>query len=296
MKNRLLLTASLGLFLCLTGCQSAKVRNLKGELKAGGAGFTGSQADVYNFRSKEIVDLETQFEKSEKAYEKQYSKLCQQAQLFGVSAVAFGWAGLGAGIAASALVVASPANVVWVAGLSSFAGGAGLFSSVAGEQGFTKYAVAQAMIPVVGEHANAYTNFSTAKLRELLYANAPSAEFDAEMKVQEGYAAIIRVDAQTLQSPGGASAPSSTSGTTPALAANFTSAPGAAAHQVVFTDTSTGTPNGWIWDFGDHTPAQAQTSKASISHTYANAGTYAVSLVITGAATSSTKSMPVTVR
>ena len=46
---------------------------------------------------------------------------------------------------------------------------------------------------------------------------------------------------------------------------------------VTFTDTSTGAPTSWSWDFGDH-----QTSSTrNASHTYSDPGTYSVSLTVT---------------
>ncbi|MBB3083226.1 PKD domain-containing protein [Geodermatophilus sabuli] len=53
---------------------------------------------------------------------------------------------------------------------------------------------------------------------------------------------------------------------------------------VQFTDTSSGTPTSWAWDFGDGTTATTQNP----AHTYAAPGTYTVTLAVTNAAGSST--------
>lgn len=45
---------------------------------------------------------------------------------------------------------------------------------------------------------------------------------------------------------------------------------------VIFTDTSTGPPTSWAWDFGDGNSSMAQNP----SHTYAEAGTYTVVLTV----------------
>lgn len=69
--------------------------------------------------------------------------------------------------------------------------------------------------------------------------------------------------------------------------ANFTANPtsGTGPLVVSFTDTSTGTVTGCSWNFGDGTSS----TKQNPVHTYANAGTYTVSLTATGPAGSNTK-------
>jgi PKD repeat protein len=60
---------------------------------------------------------------------------------------------------------------------------------------------------------------------------------------------------------------------------------------VLFTDTSTGNPTAWDWDFGDGTTKTRQNP----AHTYAAAGTYTVSLTITAPGGQSNKRQFVTV-
>jgi YVTN family beta-propeller protein len=60
---------------------------------------------------------------------------------------------------------------------------------------------------------------------------------------------------------------------------------GKAPLEVVFTETSTGSPTSWRWDFGDGTYS---TQKSPV-HTYSAAGNYTVKLTATNAAGSSTK-------
>jgi PKD repeat protein len=64
--------------------------------------------------------------------------------------------------------------------------------------------------------------------------------------------------------------------------ADFAAAPttGAAPLQVAFTDTSTGSPTSWAWDFGDGATA----TTADPTHTYAVDGSYTVTLTATNAA------------
>lgn len=81
----------------------------------------------------------------------------------------------------------------------------------------------------------------------------------------------------------------------PALASSFTATPesGNAPLEVVFADTSTGTPNGWLWSFGDGITSAEQNP----THIYGYARTYTVTLRVrdvTGAESTSTKQIEVT--
>jgi len=75
-------------------------------------------------------------------------------------------------------------------------------------------------------------------------------------------------------------------GTTPAPTASFDATPtsGTSPLNVAFTDTSTGSPTSWSWDFGDGATSTAQNP----SHTYTAPGTYTVSLRATNAGGSNT--------
>ena len=64
---------------------------------------------------------------------------------------------------------------------------------------------------------------------------------------------------------------------TAAFSANTTS--GVAPLTVAFTDTSTGSPTSWAWDFDNDGTVDATTQNAT--HTYPSAGTYTVNLTVT---------------
>lgn len=59
----------------------------------------------------------------------------------------------------------------------------------------------------------------------------------------------------------------------------------------LFTDTSTGSPTSWSWDFGDNSTSTLQNPR----HTYSAAGTYEVKLTATNAGGANTKAKFVTV-
>ena len=78
----------------------------------------------------------------------------------------------------------------------------------------------------------------------------------------------------------------------PAPTASFTSAQQPGTLTVDFTDSSSGTPTSWLWNFGD----ASTSTERNPSHTYLLAGTYAVTLTATnaGGSDSETKSITVT--
>jgi PKD repeat protein len=95
----------------------------------------------------------------------------------------------------------------------------------------------------------------------------------------------IRVQVTATNAAGSATASSAeTSIVAPvssAPVADFSASPtsGIAPLDVSFTDASGGSPTSWSWDFGDGSTSTAQNP----GHTYASAGSYAVSLTVTNA-------------
>lgn len=64
----------------------------------------------------------------------------------------------------------------------------------------------------------------------------------------------------------------------------------------IFSDTSSGTPTSWLWNFGDPASGAANTSaQQNPVHTFSAAGTYTVSLTVANAGGSSTRTQFVTV-
>ncbi|MGZ5027592.1 MAG: PKD domain-containing protein, partial [Methylobacter sp.] len=82
---------------------------------------------------------------------------------------------------------------------------------------------------------------------------------------------------------------------TTALTADFTASKtsGAEGLAVDFTPTTTGTITSWKWDFpGSQTPSVTNTTAKVTTATYPTAGSYSVSLTVTGSSGSVTKTYP----
>lgn len=78
--------------------------------------------------------------------------------------------------------------------------------------------------------------------------------------------------------------------TTPPPTASFTATP-VSGHTMQFSDTSSGSPTSWMWDFGDGGTSTVQNP----SHTYAAAGPYSVKLTVSNAGGSSQTVQVITV-
>ena len=90
--------------------------------------------------------------------------------------------------------------------------------------------------------------------------------------------------------PAAAGAPPASGATAPTASFTTSTTSGTAPLEVRFTDTSTGSPTEWVWDFGDGSTSSEQNP----AHTYAAAGTYPVTLTATNP-TGSDNSVPITI-
>jgi len=98
----------------------------------------------------------------------------------------------------------------------------------------------------------------------------------------------------TVTNSSGSKSASQTLAVLPTFAASFTYSPSSPAinQAVQFTDTSTGSPTAWQWNFGDNATSTIQNP----SHTFTAVGQYWVNLIITKGADSHSASQLITVR
>ena len=103
----------------------------------------------------------------------------------------------------------------------------------------------------------------------------------------------VRLTAANAQGSSTATATVKVAPAAPTAAFTATPASGAVPLAVQFEDASTGSPTSWSWSFGDGSPVSTQQDP---SHTFAEPGTYDVTLTVANAAGTSTVTHPVTAR
>jgi YVTN family beta-propeller protein len=83
-------------------------------------------------------------------------------------------------------------------------------------------------------------------------------------------------------------------GKTQGMIANFSATPSSrdTPLSISFTDTSVGSPTSWYWDFGD----RGNSTERNPMHTYSSAGNYTVSLIVSNANGTATKTSEINVK
>ncbi len=123
-----------------------------------------------------------------------------------------------------------------------------------------------------------FTDASTGEITSFEWTFGDGATATSQNPVHEYAAAGIYTVSLTVSGPGGSDTETKNGYIIVAdvPAADFTGAPlsGSAPLTVHFTDLSTGTPDAWLWEFGDGGTAATQNP----SHQYTAPGTYAVTL------------------
>ncbi|MBI3877301.1 MAG: hypothetical protein HY300_15315 [Verrucomicrobia bacterium] len=148
---------------------------------------------LLNERKTAVEDMEKQMVLNHDAYVKELEQVVGRANKYGGEKVWLGRAGLASGIAAGALIVANPANAVWVAALTGFAGGVAGFSAVSESEGYSKVLLIRNASEINAKVANAYTNFTTATLWEMALTNErDQVKWETEWSKQHQRVAIVK--------------------------------------------------------------------------------------------------------
>lgn len=158
------------------------------------AGVVTIPPTVAEARREYLKGKEIQVNKLKAGINKKITILEKQAKEVGYFAVSLKGMGISAGIASTALVAASPANAVWVAGLGAFTTGALAFEGRAEEVGFST-GIYNAINDVVKEQAtSALLGFKEINF-EYLWSYASHASQDEwTIKMQELGKAIIQLE------------------------------------------------------------------------------------------------------
>jgi hypothetical protein len=133
----------------------------------------------------ELQKVQDAFDKEMQTFEADLKTLTKNANLWGYEGVIIKRAGLLSGIGAAALTAASPANAVWIAGLSGFAGAANGYASASGAEGFSKSAVAAYLKPIVKQVNEVALEFSLAEARLYLWNPDDKTKFIEAMGKQQ---------------------------------------------------------------------------------------------------------------
>ena len=123
--------------------------------------LTVADAEILKARLDSLADLKKQ--KAE--IDARFLMLSQinlgKAEKIGLLGTGLGWSGLFAGVGAAALTVASPANAVWIAVLSGYAGGIAGMNTILENNGLSRSQLAQLASSAVREfnEVNIQINF-----------------------------------------------------------------------------------------------------------------------------------------
>jgi hypothetical protein len=131
-----------------------------------------------------VEDLQNDFDTERALIEDKLNELTGNANAWGYEGIGIKRAGLLSGIAAAALVAASPANMVWVAGFSGFAGAANGYAAASGAEGFSKAAVAAFLKPVVQKVNTIAESFTTEEAQLYLWKDSDNEKFQTAVSKQ----------------------------------------------------------------------------------------------------------------
>lgn len=145
--------------------------------------------------------MQKDFDVELKGFTKQVERLTGEATWWGLESVGIKRAGLLAGVAGAALVVASPANAVWVAALSGFSGAANGFTASSAQEGFSKSVIASYIKPVIEEVGTAVSGFSLTKARQYMWDDADFDKFALAMEEQRTKVNAIKIAPVKLTQP-----------------------------------------------------------------------------------------------
>lgn len=181
---------SVGMALLLPGCATSKgpsyaaQQSLKSLVDQKVAKTPNEDHTPLRERQNQVNALASAMDAEVKRFEERVKELTGEANLWGYEAMGMKRIGLAAGIGAAALVVASPANAVWVAALSGFSGGVNGFSAAAETEGYSKGIIAAYVQPIVLELQKEVSDFTLNRARQYMWKEEDREKFADEIDKQ----------------------------------------------------------------------------------------------------------------
>lgn len=159
---------------------------VKDQRSGPGAAQVENELRIYQTRLEQITRMRVDAETIYQTFLARMKELGEKGNDLGRGEFWLGMGGLTAGIAAAALTVASPANAVWIAALSGFAGGVAGMKTLAKDSGFTKAQIVAMQQTAYDDFVQTYADLNFGQLYTLLDANAQNDAWNREVGAVQG--------------------------------------------------------------------------------------------------------------
>jgi hypothetical protein len=187
----------------ITAVSAARTAAL-GRIGALAAGAAVATANDINQRLDAYEKLQTEKNDLDAKFSVVFDENQHRSLRIANTKTAIGITGIAAGIGAAALIVASPANAVWVSIFSGYAGGVAGMNSVFDSNGYSREQIAALETTVAQQYASASADIRLVTLYTL--ASSPTTTGDQwlkELETQEAAMTKLRALAMTLNIPTG---------------------------------------------------------------------------------------------
>jgi hypothetical protein len=156
--------------------------------------FTVAEAEILKARLDSLAELKKQKAEIDARFQMLSQINLGKAEKLGLLGTGLGWSGLFAGVGAAALTVASPANAVWIAVLSGYAGGIAGMNTILENNGLSRQQLAQLAASAVREFNEVNIQINFGELTICAVTMTPSCDSGVwERKFAEQQALVSRL-------------------------------------------------------------------------------------------------------